>query len=229
MANRYPHPLAKALGPMSPLDPLSDPDAMSQMFKFISRPPLPREHVMSPTSALTSFALYQWSNPHTTAVYPFLAVSTDESALLSFGDHDIGFDLAIASDAAHWLEHDFKRTGEGLLVELSTVRYLLDATFVGGAEFGLLSFNEQLGPSRLQLSLCRQAEADDGPEYVIQRLGRYQRLCRETDTVGLVAPAERAVLDVCIATFTELAARCARLVLEPPPPRYRSGTKKSPN
>ena len=176
---------------------------------------------MSSTSALTAFSLYRWRNPLTTAVYPFLAVSTDESALLSFGDHDIGFDLGITDESAHWLTNDFQRTGEGLLLELSTVRYLLDATFVGGAEFGLLSFDEQLGPSRLQLSLRKQAEAADGPEYMIESLGRYQRLFRETDTVGPVALAARAMLDVCIATFSELAARCARLVLEPPPPRYR--------
>ena len=102
-------------------------------------------------------------------------------------------------------------------------------TFVGGAEFGLLSFDEQLGPSRLQLSLRQQAEADEGPEYGIQGLGRYQRLYRDPDTVSPVTPAERAMLDVCIATFTELAARCAPLVLAPPPPRYRSraGKKRS--
>lgn len=181
---------------------------------------------MSPTSALTSFVLYRWRNPLTTAVYPFLAVSTDASALLSFGDYDIGFDLGIAAESAHWLAHDFQRTGEGLLLALSPVRYLLEATFVGGAEFGLLTFNENLGPSRLQLSLCQQAEAADGPEYVIKRLGHYQRLFRETDTVVPVAPSEHAMLDVCIATFTELAARCSKLVLAPPPPRYRLGAKK---
>ncbi len=181
------------------------------------------------TSVLTPFSLYRWSNPLTTAVYPFLAVSTDESALLSFGDHDIGFDLGIAAESAHWLAHDFQRTGEGLLLELSMVRYLLEATFVGGTNFGLLSFDEQLGPSRLQLSLRRQAEADDGPEYVIERLGCYQRLFRETETVAPVNPPERAMLDVCIATFSELAVRCARLVIEPPPPRYRPGAKRPLN
>lgn len=177
----------------------------------------------------TAFTLYHWSNPHTTAVYPFLALATDRSALLSFGDQDIGFDLRLSAEAAHWLAHDFERTGEGLILELSTVRYLLEATFAGGVEFGLLSFDEQLGPSRLQLSLRQQAEADEGPEYLIQRLGCYQRLYRDLDSVGPVTPAERAMLDVCIATFTELAAQCARLVLAPPPPRYRSraGKKRS--
>ena len=174
----------------------------------------------------TAFTLYHWSNPHTTAVYPFLALATDRSALLSFGDQDIGFDLRLSAEAAHWLAHDFERTGEGLILELSTVRYLLEATFAGGVEFGLLSFDEQLGPSRLQLSLRQQAEADDGPEYVIKRLGCYQRLFREAGTVGLVAAWERAMLDVCIATFTELAARCSRLVLEPPLPRYRPGARR---
>ena len=78
----------------------------------------------------------------------------------------------------------------------------------------------------VDITARKQAEADDGPEYVIERLGCYQRLFRETETVAPVNPPERAMLDVCIATFTELAARCARLVLEPPPPRYRPGAKK---
>lgn len=185
---------------------------------------------MSLSFAPTAFTLYRWSNPNTTAVYPFLALATDQSALLSLGEHDIGFDLRLAAETARWLAHDFERTGEGLLLELSTVRYLLEATFAGGAEFGLLSFDEQLGPSRLQLSLRKQAEADGGPEYVIQRLGRYQRLYRDPDTLGPVAPSERAMLDVCTASFTDLAVRCARLVREPPPPRYRSRAgKKLPN
>ena len=185
---------------------------------------------MSRTLAPTAFTLYRWSNPNTTAVYPFLALATDRSALLSLGDLDIGFDLRLAADTVHWLAHDFECTGEGLLLELSTVRYLLDETFSGGAEFGLLSFDEQLGPSRLQLSLRKQAEADEGPEYLIQRLGHYQRLYRDPDTVGSVVPAERAMLDVCVATFADLAARCARLVREPPPPRYRPRAgKKLPN
>lgn len=40
-----------------------------------------------------------------------------------------------------------------------------------------------------------------------------------------------AMLDVCIATFCELAVRCAKLVLEPPPPRVRIclPTKPIPN
>lgn len=198
---------------------------MSQMFRFISWP-VHQELAMSATSALTSFALYRWSSPLTTAVYPFLAVSTDESALRSFGDHDIGFELGIAGESARWLAHDFQRTGEGLLPELSAVRSLLEATFDGGAAFDLLSFDEWLGPSRLQLSLRQQAEADDGPEYVIKRLGCYQRLFREAGTVGPVAAWERAMLDVCIATFTELAARCSRLGLQPPLPRYRPGARR---
>lgn len=180
--------------------------------------------------APTAFTLYRWSNPNTTAVYPFLALATDRSALLSFGDQDIGFDLRLTAETAHWLTHDFEPTGQGLLLELSTVRYLLDTTFAGGAEFGLLTFDEELGPCRLQLSLHKQAEADEGPEYVIQRLGLYQRLHRDSDTFGPVALWERAMLDVCIATFTDLAARCAQLVLEPPPPRYRPrAMKKVPN
>ena len=74
--------------------------------------------------------------------------------------------------------------------------------------------------------LRKQAEADSGPEYLIQGLGRYQRLHRKTETVGPVALSERAMLDVCIATFTELAARCVQLVVAPPPPRYLRAAAK---
>ncbi len=96
---------------------------------------------------------------------------------------------------------------------------------VGGAEFGLLSFDEQLGPSRLQLSLSKQTEADGDPEYELECLGCYQHLFRETDSVGPVAPTEHPRLDVCIATFTEPVARCARLVLGSSP-RYHPAAKK---
>ena len=90
--------------------------------------------------------------------------------------------------------------------------------------------DEQLEPCRLQLSLHKQAEADEGPEYVIESLGLYQRVYRDPNTFGPVALGERALLDVCVATFTDLAAQCARLVREPPPPRYRSrAAKKVPN
>ena len=184
---------------------------------------------MPSTLPPTAFTLYRWSNPATTAVYPFLALATDQSALLSFGDHDIGFDLRLTAETAHWLAHDFEQTGEELLLEISTVRSLLDTTFAGGAEFGLLSFDEQLGPCRLQLSLHTQAEADEGPEYVIQRLSLYQRLHRDSDRFGPVALSERAMLDVYVATFTDLAARCAPLVREPPPPRYCPRVAKVPN
>jgi len=38
------------------------------------------------------------------------------------------------------------------------------------------------------------------------------------------------MLDVCVSTFAELAAQCARNVTEPPPPRYRpSGPRKPVN
>lgn len=100
--------------------------------------------VAPPVEIWPTFTLYNWSNPHMTAVDSFLARATGRSALLSFGDNDIGFDLRLSAEAAHWLAPEFERTSQGLILKISTVRYLLEATFAGGVECGLLSFDEQL-------------------------------------------------------------------------------------
>lgn len=183
-----------------------------------------------PPSALTSFVLYRWANPATTSDYPFLAVAEDRSAVLSLGNYGVGFDWGIPDEAAAWLAHDFAPTGDRLVLDLATVQYLLDTTFVGGTEFGLMTFDRRLTPNGLQLSLAAQSAAGEGPEYLIQGYGSYQRFYREEELVGPVVLGERAMLDVCVSTFAELAAQCARNVTEPPPPRYRpSGPRKPVN
>jgi hypothetical protein len=91
-------------------------------------------------------------------------------------------------------------------------------------KFGLVSFDAELKPERLQLSLTAQVRAEDGPEYLVFTVGNYQRVHREADKVSPVALSERAVLDVCTTTFAELAAQCPDQIRELPPPRYRSTT-----
>lgn len=142
--------------------------------------------------------------------------------MLSLGNYGIGFDWGIPDEAVEWLARDFTPTGESLAVDLVTVRYLLDTTFAGGTEFGLVTFDQQLNLSGLQLTLSAQVLADQGPEYVVKRLGCYQRFHREVEKLGPVAPYEHAMLDVCVSTFTELARQCADKVSELPPPRYRA-------
>lgn len=69
--------------------------------------------------------------------------------------------------------------------------------------------------------LTSQEDADQGPEYVIRGMGSYLRVERDLGTQGPVAPAEQAMLDVCAAIFTELAAHYTAKITEPPPPSYR--------
>jgi hypothetical protein len=172
------------------------------------------------TEPFTSFAVYRWANAETTSDYPFLAVAEDRSAVLSLGNYGVCFDWGIPDEAAHYLAHDFQPTGESLTVDLGMVRYLLDSTFAGGTEFGLVTFDSQLGPSGLQLSLAAPTEGDEGPEYVMQGFGSYLRFYRDPEQTGPVALAERAMLDVCVSTFAELAVQCAAQLTAPPPPRY---------
>lgn len=172
----------------------------------------------------TSFVVYRWANPQTTSDYPYLAVAQDQSALLSLGDYGATLDWGIPDEAADWLARDFVPTGEFLECDLVTMRYALAALFHGEAEFASVRFGAELSPNRLQLMLTCQPEADQGPEYVIQGFGSYLRVERDPDTVCPVALAERAMLDVCAATFAELAAQHEAKITEPPPPRYRGAS-----
>lgn len=170
----------------------------------------------------TSFVLHRWINPKTTCDYPFLAVAEDRASLLALGNWGLSFEWGISDEAHDWLAHDFAPTGESLSCDIPTVRYLLDGVFAGGSEFGLVTFDSQLRPTRLQLSLQAQVGAEQGPEYLIHGLGRYERVHREAGLIALVGLGERAVLDVCVSNFAALADRYALLLTEPPPPRYCS-------
>jgi hypothetical protein len=178
---------------------------------------------MSTPSTPTSFLVYRWTNPETTSDFPYLAVADDGSALLSIGDYSMTLDFCIPEEAVGWLVRDFMPTGEALECDLSTVRSRLMATFEGIAEFASVHFDADLTPSELNFALGTTCGAGQESEYVIDDLGRYLRLYRDPERLGAVAPAERAMLDVCAATFTEFATKHAAKLTEPPPPRYRGG------
>lgn len=183
---------------------------------------------MTPDQALTSFTLYRWTNPETTCDYPFLAVAEDRSALLLLGNYGLSFEWRISDEALHWLAHDFAPTDEVITCDLLTIRHVLDSIYAGGIEFGLIRFDAQLKPNRLELSLTAQTEADEGPEYRIEGLGSYERLYREDEEVEPVTATERAMLDVCVSTFAELASQHAAKLSTPPPPRYHSCAPSGP-
>ena len=168
----------------------------------------------------TDFIVYRWENPETTSDFPFLAVATDKSAVLSLGNYRVGFDWGIPDEVLGWLAQDFQPTSERIALDLTILRYLLDSTFPGGTEFGVVAYDYNLGPTGVQLSLANPTDDDEGPEYVMQGYGSYQRFYRQSEKHGPVSLAERAMLDVCVSTFAELAAQCTAQLTEPPPPRY---------
>ena len=174
----------------------------------------------------TVFDVHQWVMPATTCDYPVLAVAQDQSAVLSLGDYSLAFDWGIPEEAEPWLKDDFARTEQTLQCDISTMRALLASTFAGGVEFGTLTFDEDLRPTGIQFALANQEEAEAVAEYRIQGAGNYLRYYREPERLVPVTAAERIMLDVCVATFTEIAARHAILVRQPPPPRYRGGGAK---
>ena len=176
------------------------------------------------TTNPTSFVVYRWANPLTTSDYPFLAVAQDRSALLSLGDYGVTLDWGIPDEATAWLARDFVPTGELLECDLAKMRSALAVLFSEDAEFASVRCGAELLPSELQLVLTSQEAADEGPEYLIQGVGRYFRVERDPDMRSPVDPEERAMLDVCASTFAKLAAQYKAKIVEPPPPRYRSSS-----
>ena len=184
---------------------------------------------MNAAPSSTCFVVYRWANPQTTSDYPYLAVAQDQSVLLSLGDYGVTLDWGIPDEAVDWLARDFAPTGELLECDLATVKSALTAIFPGNAEFASVRFGVELLPNQIQLVLTSQKSVEQGPEYVIQGMGSYLRFERDRGRKGPVGLAERAMLDVCASTFTELAAHHATKITEPPPPRYRSSSYVEPS
>jgi hypothetical protein len=174
------------------------------------------------------FDVHRWVIPATTCDYPVLAVARDGSALLSLGGHSLSFDWGIPEEAQPWLAKEFAPCGQTLRCDLSRVRELLAATFPGGALFGSLRFDDELRPTHLALALTAQQFADQGAEYWLPDPGSYLRYYREPDRLLPVTASERAMLEVCVATFAELAAQYGELLRQPLPPRYRMAGRRAP-
>lgn len=170
----------------------------------------------------TTFALYHWNNTECFHDYPFIGVATDRSVYMSLGDYGLCFDWGMMADVARGLAHHFGPIDAQLHCDFSTLREVFDSVFAGGVRSGLVRFDLELRPKQLELALNSQVMAEDGPEYLIAGLRNYQRLYRDPVRTSGVNLHERAMLDVCTATFGELAAQCGDKLREPPPPRYRS-------
>jgi hypothetical protein len=168
----------------------------------------------------TLFDVHRWIVSATTCDYPLLAVAQDRSAMLSLGDYSLSFDCGIPDEAQPWLAHEFAPMGETVHLDLSTVRTVVAATFPGGAEFGIVRFDDDLRIVQLELGLAAQEEAEMSAEYVILGPGRYCRQWRDPDRLLPVSFTERTMLDVCVATFTELATQHGALLRLPLPPRF---------
>jgi hypothetical protein len=173
------------------------------------------------TASPTLFEVHRWIASATTCDYPLLAVAQDRSALLALGDYSLSFDLGIPNEAQDWLAHEFAPMGQTVRFDLSTVRTVVAATFPSGAECGIVHFDDQLRVTRFELGLAAQQEAELSAEYVILGPGKYRRQGRDPDRLLPVSAAEKTLLDVCVATFTELATQHGALLRQPLPPRFR--------
>ncbi len=179
-------------------------------------------------ASVLELRVHRWVNPETDCEYPFLAAPDDRSVLISLGNHSLCCDFELLPETERWLSQDFQPTGEHLSIDLSSVRYLLDHTFPGGVQFGLVKFDPELAIVELQLSPCRQDAVTPGPEYVVHELGKYERWYREADRHTAVTMTERAMLDVCCSTFEAFASDARHLLTEPPPPRFRRPPDSDP-
>ncbi|MFO0572818.1 MAG: hypothetical protein U1A78_02370 [Polyangia bacterium] len=172
-------------------------------------------------------------NPATDCEYPFLAAPLDRSMLLSLGDHGLLFEFALPPETERWLAEDFipilEGSGDTVALDLTSLRYVLDRTFRGGVEFGIMHFDDAMRPISVELSPCVRDLDDEGPEFQVHCFGEYERILRDADRpdIGrregdrrrMVTLAERAALDICCATFAPLAAAMPHR-LAAPPPRY---------
>lgn len=167
----------------------------------------------------TALRIYRVLNPATDCEYPFLAAPLDRSMLLSLGDHGLLFEFTLPPETERWLAEDFIPIGETVALDLTSLRYVLDRTFRGGVEFGIMHFDDAMRPISVELSLCVRDLDDEGPEFQVHCFGEYERILRDSDKRRMVTLAERAALDVCCATFAPLAAAMPHR-LAAPQPRY---------
>lgn len=179
-------------------------------------------------SGLTEFRVYRLVNPATDCEYAYLAAPRDGSALLCLGSETLCFEMDMPAEEERWLREDFSPTDEVITLDFVGLRYLLDLTFAGGVEFGIVSFDEELKLLSIALSLNAQQHAEDGPEYLIGEDDTFERFYREQDQRTRVGTAEATLLKACAAMFRALAAEKPHLLSALPPPRFRELGKKLP-
>lgn len=167
-----------------------------------------------------SLRIYRAVNPATECEYPFLAVPSDLSMLLSLGEFGLCFEFVLPPELERWLAEDFAPTEDRFTLDLTSLRYVLERTYRSGVEFGILHFDEELRVQNVELSLCERGMEDEGPEFLVRAFGDYERVVRETDQRRPVSLQERALLDVCCSTFAPLASLAPQLLATPLPPRY---------
>lgn len=177
---------------------------------------------------LTTFQVYRLANPATDCEYAYLAAPRDGSALLCLGSETLCFDMHMPAEEESWLRDDFAPTDEVITLDFAGLRYLLDLTFTGGVEFGIVLFDEELKLLSIEFSLTAQQHAEDGPEYLVLAGDRFERLYREQDLRVRVSDAEATLLKACAAMFRTLAADKPHLLAALPPPRFRELGKKLP-
>jgi hypothetical protein len=146
---------------------------------------------------------------------------------LEIGDYTLYMETGLPMEHANWLAQDFGPTDTLLSLDLSKLQHQIGHVFGCGAEFISVGFDVTLQPRQLGLTLEMQDPQEEGPEYLLKGLHRYQHYDCFSEKVVPVSVAERALLDVCFSTFADLASRYSSLFTEPLPPRFRQSAPTS--
>lgn len=176
----------------------------------------------------TLFTLHRCINPETVCESPFIAVAGDGSAFLELGNYSLCVDWLVTEEEMRWLAEDFVPTELVLSSDFTLLHNVVAATFGDEADFLAVRFGTKLRPRSIELSLMAQKAAEDGPEYQIDGVGRYQRVYRMPRRTNAVTLPERAVVDVCVGLANEIASRYGVELREPPPLRWRSSLVRRP-
>lgn len=179
---------------------------------------------MTATGQTLHFPLYRCINPATGCESSFIAVAEDGSAFLELGNSSLCFDWLVSEEQTAWLAEDFVPTGQVMHYDFALLNNVVAAAFGDRADFLAMRFGSRLRPRSVELSLMAQKAAEDGPEYRIDGVGRYQRIYRIPRRKNEVTLPERAVLDVCVDLAKEIASRYGAELREPPPLRWRSAS-----